>query len=329
MRVSVVVPLYNDQRFVEQALRSALEQGERDLEVVVCDDGSSDRSPALVAALAAADPRLRLVRNERNRGVAYTRNRALALARGHWVALLDADDFYLPGRLARLLDLAEAHGADLLADNFLVVDEHGRPRQSGLALAGHGPRTIAPDQYLRNAMPGPQRFDYGYLKPLLRREFLLEHRIAYHESAWCGQDFLFYGQCLLHGARFLVVDEPLYAYRKYPRPRDLARKLARIERNRQNNRLLAEQARALGRHDLEYLLARRDVLFGHAARYEALTAALAAGRPGRALAALGLDPDFWRYAARVGTGRLVNRLRHGRLRAPAPPPKEPPCPGPD
>ena len=89
--VSVIMPAYNMERFIAQAIRSVMAQTMTDWELLVIDDGSSDRTCAIVEELAAKDSRVRLYRNTSNVGVAKTRNRGVDLSRGEFIALLDSD----------------------------------------------------------------------------------------------------------------------------------------------------------------------------------------------------------------------------------------------
>ncbi len=98
-KVTVFIPVYNREHYVGAAIRSTLAQTFQDFELLVIDDGSTDRTREVVSGFA--DPRIRLVCNDRNLGIPATRNRGLALARGEYIALLDSDDTSHPERLAR------------------------------------------------------------------------------------------------------------------------------------------------------------------------------------------------------------------------------------
>lgn len=117
--VTVVVPLYNGARYIEQTLESVQRQSMADLEVVVVDDGSTDGGPAL----AADHPVRPSVLTQPNHGVAVARNRGLARARGRWVTFLDQDDLWHPDRLQRLLAFVEAEPqARLVATTEIAFD---------------------------------------------------------------------------------------------------------------------------------------------------------------------------------------------------------------
>jgi Glycosyl transferase family 2 len=107
--VSVCMSCFNAERYLEQAMRSILDQTHRNLELIVIDDLSSDSTPQIIDRLAREDDRIRVLRNPTNRGTYVSRNQAFAQARGEFFTVMDADDFALPERLARQVANLLAH----------------------------------------------------------------------------------------------------------------------------------------------------------------------------------------------------------------------------
>lgn len=124
--VSVLMSVFNTERYVETALRSVLAQSWRDLEVIVVDDGSSDDSPRIIAALAAEDPRIRF-RSRPNKGIPRTANEMIAQARGRYLCIMDSDDVMLPDCIARAAAHLDMHPeAVAVGVTNLPVDADGR-----------------------------------------------------------------------------------------------------------------------------------------------------------------------------------------------------------
>lgn len=109
--VSVVLIFLNEERYLRDAVRSVVEQDYPSWELILVDDGSSDGSPAIARSLADADNRIRVLTHPggENRGMSASRNLGLAHARGEFVAFLDADDVYLPGRLSGHVEVLQRH----------------------------------------------------------------------------------------------------------------------------------------------------------------------------------------------------------------------------
>lgn len=108
MKFSVVIPVYNGEATLRGAVETLRSQDFADWEAVLVDDGSRDGTPDIAAEMARGDSRIRVFR-QANAGVSVARNRGLAEARGDWIAWLDADDAYVPGTLARVAALVDAH----------------------------------------------------------------------------------------------------------------------------------------------------------------------------------------------------------------------------
>jgi succinoglycan biosynthesis protein ExoO len=215
-KVSVIIPAYNTEKYIRQAIYSALEQTETQIEVIVVDDASTDRTAMVVEGIP--DDRVRLLKNQRNLGPSGSRNRAIEVARGEWIAILDSDDWYAPRRLERLLGVAYEHGAEMVADDlYQIVDGATFPYCTHLSLGGYRKKSIfeiSAVSFLESNMPGIRCLRLGQLQPLIVRSFLERHGLRYDERVNFTEDFLFYLGCLLNGARFIVVPEPYYYRRR-------------------------------------------------------------------------------------------------------------------
>lgn len=111
-----------------ETVESALSQTYRDIEIILVDDGSKDNSCEVAERLCRADPRVRLLRNDRNRGIAYTLNAAARASTGAYIAPLDADDIWRPTKIARQVERIEACGPDygFVYSPFQRIDGEGR-----------------------------------------------------------------------------------------------------------------------------------------------------------------------------------------------------------
>lgn len=123
--VSVIMPAYNADSFIEEAISSVVTQTITDWELFVIDDGSTDSTQQIAAEFAQKDPRIQLVVNEMNMGVARTRNRGMDLCRGRYVAFLDSDDYWKSQMLEKMIARAEETGADIIYCSYELVNEQG------------------------------------------------------------------------------------------------------------------------------------------------------------------------------------------------------------
>ena len=216
MHVSVIIPAFNAAPFIQATLRSVAEQTLQNYEVIVVDDASTDATAAIVSEAAISDQRIKLLRLAENRGPAAARNAALHAARGNWLALLDADDCYIPSRLERLIGIGESNAADLVSDNILVSSagqtEPPRPMYSCERIPSIA--KMSPSTFVwENTREGDgSRKSFGFMKPIIRRSFLSHHQLAYNTQTRFGEDFLLYVGCLVTNAEWWVTPEPLYVY---------------------------------------------------------------------------------------------------------------------
>ncbi len=126
-RVSVIMAVYDAEKYLREAVESVVAQTLKDCELIVVDDASTDASLAILQSYA--DPRIRLLRNPTNLGQCVSRNRALAAAQGRYIAVLDADDVALPTRLEKQAQWLDGHPeVGVLGSDAIIIDEEGKER---------------------------------------------------------------------------------------------------------------------------------------------------------------------------------------------------------
>lgn len=123
--VSIIMPAYNAQAYVEESIDSVLQQTFQDWELFVIDDCSSDGTFAKAERVAQKDSRIRVLRNEINSGVAKTRNRGIDLSKGAYIAFLDSDDVWHPEKLQRQLEKLAETNADIGYCSYAIIGADG------------------------------------------------------------------------------------------------------------------------------------------------------------------------------------------------------------
>lgn len=109
LKISVVMPAYNAESFIEDAVNSVLAQTFEDYELIIIDDCSRDKTYELIEGFARNNSKIRVYRNEKNSGVSFTRNFGISVAKGEWIAFLDSDDMWRPEKLEKQLSLFKEH----------------------------------------------------------------------------------------------------------------------------------------------------------------------------------------------------------------------------
>lgn len=199
--VSVIIPCYNSAAHIEGTLESVRAQTMGDLEILVVDDCSRDGSVGVVQRVAARDSRLRLFRQSTNQGVARARNRALAQARGRYIAYLDSDDLWAPEKLERQIAFMAERGIGACFTSYETIEQDGTHRNFI-----HVPRAITYRQFLKNTVTCSHS--------LLFDTELVDRSLLVMPDIRRGQDFATWVQVMKAGHTFFGLDEPLAKYRK-------------------------------------------------------------------------------------------------------------------
>lgn len=210
--VTVLIAAYNAAPFLHRAVGSALDQTLAPLEVLIVDDGSTDNTAEVAVDIGQRDPRVRLIRLQRNGGPAVARNAGLQVARGSWIAVLDADDAIVPERLERLVRAGSRFGADVVLDNFCWYDSRTDAIGPPGIPASDAVDTVDRYEFVMRARPYTNQADWGLLQPMFRRGFLEQHGLTYPTSCRHGEDFLLMMDLLFAGAATILVRSPGYLY---------------------------------------------------------------------------------------------------------------------
>lgn len=210
-RISAIIPCYNGERFVGDAIESVLGQSYRDLEVVVVDDGSADGSPAVVSGYLS-DDRVKLVRHDMNRGIPAARNTGIAASVGEFISFLDQDDSWAPEKLDRQIRIFDASPPEvgMVFSDVLIVDDNGM--NLGLCVGREIPRRL--DAMSREArLRALFRHNFMPLISVLVRRRCLDEVGWFDESIGGGMDD--YELCLrlVAGCGVRAIREPLATHR--------------------------------------------------------------------------------------------------------------------
>jgi succinoglycan biosynthesis protein ExoO len=210
-RVAVIIAAFNVADSISRAIRSVQGQTYGAFEIIVSDDGSSDATCDVVGRLAEQDPRIRLLKSETNTGPGAARNRAIEATDADWIAILDSDDAWRPLRLERLMQVATQTGCVIVADNYTRFDDF-TGQEIGDAFYDNRPvSALTLSRFISSEHPlGRVRF--GLLKPMVRRDFLLEHGVRYPTEVRLAEDFHFFLHVLLEGGQGVLLSEAHYIY---------------------------------------------------------------------------------------------------------------------
>ncbi len=209
--LSIIVPIYNVESYLEICLRSLIGQTLRDIEIILVDDGSTDRSGEIAQAFADKDSRIRLVR-QRNQGQGMARNVGLDMANGKYVAFVDSDDWVILSAYERLIEVAEEFDVDMVMGNVLFCYSNGRRK----------------DRYKRTdksifdkVLSGPEclirlneqnAFSPMIVTYLYRRAMLEKHHIRFELTI--HEDELWVPQTFCYAQSVKVIDFNFYGYRQ-------------------------------------------------------------------------------------------------------------------
>ena len=125
--ISIIMPAYNCEKYIGEAIDSVLAQSCRNWELIIIDDGSADNTSSIITEYLQKDSRISLLSNEKNIGVSATRNRGIEFAKGNWIAFLDSDDIWTPYKLEKQIETAQEKNGEFIFTGSAYINEEGKP----------------------------------------------------------------------------------------------------------------------------------------------------------------------------------------------------------
>lgn len=194
--VTVIMPVYNCELYIEEAILSVVNQTYIDWKLIVVNDGSTDSTCSIVRKIASEDSRVTLVHNSAGRGAAGARNFGLDMCSGEFVAFLDSDDVWEPDKLEIQLQKMKQKHADMSYTSYAIMDENGNPRKSTYIV----PESTSFEQMLKENVVGCSTV-------VLSNEVAQKYRFAadyYHEDYCMWLDILRDGHAVIGCPQALV-----------------------------------------------------------------------------------------------------------------------------
>jgi len=201
--VSVILPAYNCEKYIAKAIESVLHQTFTDLELIIINDGSTDKTE--FAILAFTDQRIVYIRNETNKGLVFTLNRCIELAKGKYIARMDADDICLPERLAKqknFLDQNENTGVVATTIEFI----NDKEEKTGIWDVDR--QTITKEQIKSKLL-----FQNCIAHPSVMMRAGLIKKLKYNDKQKNIEDYDLWLRILNRGISIVKINEPLLLYR--------------------------------------------------------------------------------------------------------------------
>lgn len=201
--VSVVMPAYNAERFLTEAIDSILAQSLKDFELIIINDASADLTKEIIMSCRAKDPRIIYLENETNLGVHETLNAGLHQARGEFIARMDADDIAEPQRLEKQVTFLRSNSDAIVCGTFLqMIDETGR-------VIGKRIYETTDAGIKKGILRGSP---FAHPSVMIRRETLAAHALRYSGAYPYAEDYDLWLRLMSFG-KFFNLGEPLLRYR--------------------------------------------------------------------------------------------------------------------
>lgn len=207
IKVSVIIPVYNVEKYLKQCLDSVVNQTLKDVEIIVINDSSTDNSLLIVQEYANKYKNIKLI-NKQNEGCYKARNVGLEAATGEYIAFLDSDDYVEPNIYEKLYLKAKETDADIVSSNYYILQDNKLKLvdfSSSTALLGKS----------NNSLVGAENIllDAIIWSRIFKRQMLVDKQIKFHSDIYMADDAFFHIVTMLNSKKIFYIPDVLYTYR--------------------------------------------------------------------------------------------------------------------
>ena len=202
-KVSIIVPIYNVENYVEKCITSILEQEYKNIEVILVDDCATDSSGEIAKNIAERDNRCVYIKKEKNAGLAAARNTGIKNATGQYLAFVDSDDWVSPKYVIKLLEAIKKENSDISICDYMMANEHGdeKPAHS-LSPLNESSTQYEKVAYIRNHS----------VTKMVKKDFFDRVGFMFPEYLKRAEDMGITIPLLTKANNIAIIDEPLYYY---------------------------------------------------------------------------------------------------------------------
>lgn len=206
--ISVIVPVYNAERYIQDCTKSILGQTYKNIELILVDDSSTDRSLSLMQELQSCDERIKIVSHEKNAGPGATRNTGILSALGKWIFFVDSDDVINSDMIETMVQCAEENSAECVVCNFCNSQIEGYLGE---------PKLISAEEYRQQYFEKfpPTTYVGSNCNKCYRSDIIKEHELFFDEKERFAEDFRFHANYMDHVSKIYIIPKAFYVYNQH------------------------------------------------------------------------------------------------------------------
>lgn len=205
-KVSIIIPVYNGEKHIEKCINNVLKQTYKNLEIIIINDGSKDKTENILDEIQKLDNRIKII-NKENTGVSDTRNFGINIATGEYIMFLDSDDYLQKNCIKELVKLINKNNNDLILFGFKVLGDNKRKNDT------ENLKEIKNKEEALKAIIATKKNIYGYIwRAIYSKKMLIENNILFPVGIKIYEDYLFLTKCIFYSNGLGITTKEYYNY---------------------------------------------------------------------------------------------------------------------